>query len=113
MQHVLQNHRLYQLVNIAGDCGGVFKDINGHITSPAYPNIYPNNASCIYIISQPNDTYIELKILQFNLVFETTCNDDYLEIRDGYTEQSPLIGKFCGTNISRTLLSTQNNLWIR
>ena len=45
--------------------------------------------------------------------YDTTCNDDYLEIRDGYSAVSPLMGKFCGTNISRTIVSTQNNLWLR
>ena len=98
---------------IAGDCGGIFNDRNGHLTSPAYPNLFPNRDSCVYKILQPNDTYIKLKILQFNLTFDTTCNDDYLEIRDGITAESPLIGKFCGTDISTTIVSSQNNIWLR
>ena len=99
--------------NIAGQCGGVSKGRNGHLTSPNYPNLYPNNESCVYTISQPNDTYIKLKILLFNLTMDTTCNDDYLEIRDGITAESPLIGKFCGTDISTTIVSSQNNIWLR
>ena len=100
-------------LTFAGDCGGVFNARIGHLTSPAYPNLYPNNKSCVYKITQPSDTYIKLKILQFNLTFDTTCNDDYLEIRDGSTAESPLIGKFCGTDILTTIVSSQNNIWLR
>ena len=101
------------VVLIAGNCGGVFKNRNGHLTSPAYPILYPNSDSCVYKISQPNDTYIKLKILKFNLTFDTSCNDDYLEIRDGYTAASPLIGKFCGNDIPTAIESSQNNVWLR
>ena len=103
----------YCAENITGDCGGVFKDRNGHLTSPAYPILYPNSDSCVYQISQPNGTYIKLKILKFNLTFDTSCNDDFLEIRDGYTAGSPLIGKFCGNDIPTAIESSQNNVWLR
>ena len=98
---------------IAGDCGGIFKYKNGHLTSPAYPNLYPNRNHCIYQISHPNDTFIKLKILEFNLTFDTACNDDNLEIRDGITSESPLIGKFCGTDIPTIIVSSQNSIWLR
>ena len=76
----------------AGDCGGNFVNPNGHLTSPSYKHVYLDDAACIYTISQPNDTYIILTVLQFNLTFDETGNEDYLEIRDGYTKESPLIG---------------------
>ena len=101
------------LKKIAGNCGGVFKYKNGHLTSPSHPNLYPNSDSCIYQISQPNDTFIKLQMLQFNLTFDSACNDDYLEIRDGLTSESPLIGKFCGTDIPTDIVSSQNNIWLR
>ena len=103
----------YCFWNIAGDCGGIFIHRNSYLTSPAYQNLVSNHESCIYKVSQPNDTYIKLKILQFNLTFDTTCNDDYVEIRDGITAESPLIGKFCGTDIPSTIVSSQNNIWLR
>ena len=91
-------------LKISGQCGGIFKDKYGHLTSPGFPNLQ----SCIYEILQPNNTFIKLTILQFNLTFDTTCNDEFLEIRDGYTAESPLIGKFCGIggiDIPSTILS--------
>ena len=46
------------------------------------------------------------------------CNgitSDFMEIRDGNSDISPLMGKFCGdeTIIPPEMTSTQNQLWIR
>ena len=38
---------------------------------------------------------------------------DFLEIRDGNSEESPLIGKFCGDKSPASIQSTQNQIWIR
>ena len=99
--------------NNAGSCGGVFKEQRGHLSSPSFPNHYEKDKTCIYEISQLENTYIKLEILQFNLTYETTCNDDFIEIRDGYTEESPLIGKFCGDKNPAFIQSTQNQIRIR
>ena len=87
----------------------------GYLTSPSYPNVYPNDKICVYTIAQPEDTYIIIRVLQFNLIFSQGCNEDYLEIRDGYTRESPLIGQFCGNelHINQTIMSTQNNMLLK
>ena len=45
------------------------------------------------------------------------CIGDYLEIRDGPSEQSPLIGGYCGDETSLSLpieiQTTQENAWMR
>ena len=94
-------------------CGGNFTG-SGIITSPSYPNQYPHNADCIFVISQPIGTYIELNILNIDI----SCLDigpDYLEIRDGLLENSPLIGIFCGDTetVPGSVDSTQNHMRIR
>ena len=98
-----------------GNCGGSYTTRYGILTSPSYPDEYPNNADCIYTISQPNGTSLILKVLLFELNDEVNWNDniDFLEIRDGHTKDSPLIGKFCGSNIPLNIQSTQNNLWMK
>ena len=96
-------------------CGGTFSNDSGLLTSPMYPNPYPA-ADCIYIISQPNGTFVNISFLSVDI----TCEDhasgtDFIEIRDGNSEGSPLIGKFCGngTSIPPVMMSTQGNLRIR
>ena len=99
-------------------CGSVcheYSDSNGTITSPNFPKLYPHDAECIYTISQSNSTYINLTIIQFDI--EEVDSDlvcfDYLEIRDGGSWDSPLIGEFCGGAIPSSLQSTQNKIYMR
>ena len=62
------------------------------------------------MISLPNGTYVNLTVLVFQL---DDYNSAYLEIRDGESEASPLMGQFWGTNIPSNMVSTQNYMWIR
>ena len=93
----------------------------GLLVSPEYPEKYSDTDSysattCIYIISQPDGTYIELKI-QSDLnewgCGESNRDNDYLEFRDGDSETSQLMGQFCGTNIPKSIETSQNHLWMK
>ena len=114
-----------------GACGGSFTTPNGILTSPSYPDNYPANADCIYTISQPTGTVILLNILSIDTDFHVydyddysdyhqyggvTCHD-YLEIKDGASEQSPLIDDYCGDGTTVSLpiniQTTQNNAWLK
>ena len=101
----------------SGACGGSFSTSNGAITSPSYPDNYPDHAICIYTISQPNDTVIQLNFLSFILKDSSvsTCNyyDDNLEIRDGPLHESPLLARLCGSTIPAQIQSSQNQLWMK
>ena len=90
-------------------CGGNFTTPNGMLTSPLYPANYPLEADCVYTISQLTNTFLTLRFHNFDLV----KGRDYLEIRDGGSEESPLIGKLSGTDINNTLQTTQNKVWIK
>ena len=106
-----------------GQCGGVFKTLSGLLTSPSYPDNYPNEADCAYMITQLNGTYVNITLLVLDLPDiayefydggERTICHDYLEIRDGNSDESPLMGKLCGSNsLMLSMQSTQNNIWIR
>ena len=41
------------------------------------------------------------------------CVYDYLEIRDGHDDNSPLIGRFCGYNIPENVNSTSNTMYVK
>lgn len=108
-----------------GMCGGNFTSENGILTSPNFPENSPHNANCVYIISVPNGTYVNLKILvlEFNMKFiEGNTNicplRDCLEIKDGPSEQSrELIDGGYPSSPRQEMpvgaQSTQNHLWIR
>ena len=96
-----------------GACGGNFNVTNGTLLSPAYPKNYPDNADCTYTISQPNGTLILLNIVNIDIRSNPSCSDDMIEIRDGPSNDSPVLKKLCGNIIDDPILSTQNQLWIK
>ena len=57
------------MVDECGD-GGYNSSYGGIITSPSYPGNYPNNADCIYTISQPTGTVILLNFLSMDIEHE-------------------------------------------
>ena len=97
-----------------GECGGTFTTLlSGDITSPSYPDYYPHNTDCIYTISQPNGTVIMLNLLSIDIESHITCSYDYLEIRDGPSDDSPFLDKLCGSEIPAPIQSNQNQLWMK
>ena len=91
-----------------GTCGGNFSTMNGIFTSPAYPNNYPDNAYCVYAISLQDGTSILLNFVKVHIE-----SPDYLEIRDGPSEASPLLNKISRNEYPASLQSSQNHMWIK
>ncbi|XP_071514687.1 cubilin-like [Panulirus ornatus] len=96
-------------------CGGYLLDTEGVITSPYYPNNYPSNADCHWIIKVSLGKTIRLEFDDFKVLNTTpTCGGDYLVIRNGGSESSPFLGegKFCGVATPQVSESTSNLLRI-
>ena len=91
------------------------------VTFPfTYPNPYPNGASCVYLISQPVGTYVNISFLSMDIDCQKVQTSgglkaDYIELRDGYSEDSPIMAKICGngSNVPIVIMTTQNHLRIR
>ena len=99
-------------------CGGYYTNTSGILTSPSYPNPYPYNAECDYVISQPNGTCINLTINHFETeVVAGSCSLDYLDIEEGTSASPLIIGKYCGRIIGRdipiSIHSSQNFVRLR
>ena len=95
-----------------GECGGNFTTPNGQFTSPFSISIadsYPNFANCIYTISQPPDNVI---VLIFHSM-DIEERYDKLEIRDGPSMNSALIGIFDGNDVPAPIQTTQSQMWIK
>ncbi|RVE59186.1 hypothetical protein OJAV_G00201620 [Oryzias javanicus] len=104
----------YVSINASTDCGGTFTTPTGFFTSPNHPDNYPDNRDCIFKIIVELNMQILLNFTNFNLEgFLPSCSFDFVEIRDGGYETSPLIGKFCGDQKPPALVSHSNQLWVR
>ena len=82
---------------IVAGCGGKVKGEDGVITSPGFPGKYPNKRTCIWSIEVPTDKVVSFQFSMFDLEPHYFCKYDYLEIRDGWDDQSPQLGRYCTT----------------
>ena len=109
-------HIEYSTLEFFTSCGGSFLNSSGILTSPSHPNKYPELADCVYLITQPNGTYVNISFLNMDIdCQEMYSQSDYIEMRDGNSEDSPLMGRFCGngSNVPDIIQTTQNHLRIR
>ncbi|XP_039485939.1 cubilin homolog [Drosophila santomea] len=97
-------------------CGGTFTGRFGYIKTPNWPKNYGESQTCEWIIKAPFGHRIELVVHNFTLEASFTspsCWTDWLEIRNGDSEGSPLIGRYCGTEIPSRLPSFGNVLHLK
>ncbi|KOC70062.1 Cubilin [Habropoda laboriosa] len=103
----------YLFIDATKVCGGHYVKMTGVIRTPNYPERYPGRKDCEWIIEAPNRQRIILNVKKFDLEEHSNCIFDYLEIRNGGYDTSPLIGKFCGTVIPTEIVSQTNQLYLK
>ncbi|XP_076655704.1 cubilin [Halictus rubicundus] len=103
----------YVFMEASKVCGGHYVKTNGVIKSPNHPRQYPPGRECVWLIEAPNRHRVVLNVQSFELEPHRNCIFDYLEIRNGGYETSPLIGKFCGTEIPSQFISQANLLYLK
>ncbi|XP_068113667.1 tolloid-like protein 2 isoform X1 [Hyperolius riggenbachi] len=94
-------------------CGGSLKKDSGQIQSPNYPDDYRPDKRCIWTITVSEGYVVGLSFQTFEFETHDNCLYDHLQIRDGPSEDSPLIGQFCGYEKPDDIKSTSNTLWIK
>ncbi|XP_071475764.1 cubilin [Marmota flaviventris] len=102
----------YEAIDAA--CLEDYTDSSGTISSPNFPNNYPNNLECIYRITVEPNQQIALHFTNFSLEegINGNCIGDFVEIRDGGYETSPSLGTYCGSNLPPRIISHSNKLWL-
>ncbi|XP_068098520.1 CUB domain-containing protein 2 [Hyperolius riggenbachi] len=98
----------------SGECQDVFTAVKGNISSPRYPETYPNNIICQWNIKLPPGFRIKLFFkdleLEENNSLTEECDYDYVAAYDGQSEGDRPLGKWCGREIPSPVMSTKNNL---
>ncbi|XP_074731572.1 scavenger receptor cysteine-rich domain-containing protein DMBT1-like isoform X1 [Strix uralensis] len=83
------------LVTGASSCGGLLQGLSGSVQSPGYPDSYPNSARCVWRIQlRELDRRVELQFLDVELE-GSNCRYDAIEVYDGGSPGSPLLGTVC------------------
>ncbi|XP_048451708.1 neuropilin and tolloid-like protein 1 [Rhincodon typus] len=96
-------------------CGSWIKNPDGgFFTSPNYPNKYPPDRECTYIIEAAPRQSIELYFDEkYSIEPSWECKFDHIEVRDGPFGFSTEIGRYCGQNIPPFITSSGRYLWIK
>ena len=75
------------------ECGGTFTNLTGTIMTPDFPNNYPANVDCEWIITVPITHSLTLSFETFNIEQSAKCSYDSLEIWEGVKKDSPFLGE--------------------
>ncbi|XP_055381184.1 dorsal-ventral patterning protein tolloid isoform X2 [Condylostylus longicornis] len=95
-------------------CGGTFYiNDSQRIDSPNYPSEYLPDKECIWRIIVPDKYEVALQFQTFEIENHDNCIYDYVEIRDGNTADSELIGVFCGHKIPPTIKTNSNEMYVK
>ncbi|XP_017162838.1 CUB and sushi domain-containing protein 2 [Poecilia reticulata] len=89
-------------------CGGNLTHRTGTILSPGYPEPYLNSLNCVWKITVPEGSGIQIQVISF----VTEQNWDSLEVFDGGDNTDTLLGSFSGTTVPALLNSTSNQLYL-
>ncbi|XP_038654206.1 neuropilin-1a isoform X2 [Scyliorhinus canicula] len=92
----------YEVFKTGPECSKNFTAESAEIKSPGFPEKYPNNLECTYMIFAPATAEILLDFASFDLEPDDNsregmlCRFDRLEIWDGFPGVGLHIGRFCG-----------------
>ncbi|CAH2311202.1 CUB domain-containing 2 [Pelobates cultripes] len=97
-----------------GECREIFTTVKGNITSPRYPDLYPNNIICHWNIQLLPGFHIKIFFRDIELEERSSlskeCDYDHLSVYDGDSEDSPMLGRWCASDTPPPLTSSGNKL---
>lgn len=103
---------LEYFLEVSSDCQAILEDNEGIVTSPFYPDNYPDKTDCLTQIIVNPGLAVQLKFDIVELEYDTNCSYDFVAIYDGMTEDSPLLGHLCSNPENNTITSTNNTMLI-
>ncbi|XP_073514031.1 embryonic protein UVS.2-like [Phyllobates terribilis] len=105
---VIKINTLYQ----CGLCRGLLSNSSGSIISPNYPDSYPSNTTCTWLIRLPSNQ-IFLQFSAFDVQASPDCASDYLRVYDGVNRSAPLLlDRSCGAGQLPSMISTGGTMLI-
>ncbi|KAM6336656.1 LOW QUALITY PROTEIN: mannan-binding lectin serine protease 2 [Alca torda] len=94
----------------------VLQKMYGRITSPNFPNVYPNHKERIWNITVPKGYSVRIYFTHFNLELSYLCEYDYVKLSSGGRTLATLCGKDSTDTEeapdNKTYVSTDNNLMV-
>ncbi|CAL1294950.1 unnamed protein product [Larinioides sclopetarius] len=94
-------------------CGRTYQEPSSFFQSPGYESnrISTSHQRCEWRISATQGERISFEITGLDI--DPNCDSGYLEIRDGYWNKSPLLGRFCGNRVTKEkIISSGHRMFI-
>ncbi|KJH43150.1 CUB domain protein [Dictyocaulus viviparus] len=95
--------------------GACFFELNsptGKISSPNYPNNYPNNQNCTWHFVTTPGHRLTLTFSSFRIEEHSQCKYDSASIYDGGDTNALLVGTFCGAVPPPMFMSSMNQIFL-
>ncbi|XP_053737857.1 adhesion G-protein coupled receptor G6 isoform X2 [Synchiropus splendidus] len=89
----------------SSSCDLLLTQSPGQLTSPCYPQKYPNSLSCRWRLQAPAGSVVQLSFLDFELEEAPGCIYDRLVVNTGHAHLS-----FCGPTASGLTLNSSQNV---
>ena len=91
-------------------CGGNRTGVVGFLRSTNYPDNYENNQHCIWnVIAQPS-MKIQLRFSNMEIEPSSDCSYDYVEVKNGISANSSVIGRYCGSQVPNLIETSSNEM---
>ena len=112
------------VIRVKAVCGGYITSPRGYLTSPNYPQNYPNNSNCQWVVRMRPATTLQFQFVYMDLPNSNTeCSEDYLIMRNGERPTSPFFlinpsqgpnqnGHICGSTLPQTKNTSSNSLYV-
>ncbi|XP_023438358.2 CUB domain-containing protein 2 [Dasypus novemcinctus] len=91
-------------------CGGVLTGLSGALTSPEYPNNYPNSVECRWVIRASGAAAVKLVFVDFQVEASEECTYDYVAVLGGAGPARR--HHYCGGTRPPTLVSLGHELQV-
>lgn len=86
---------------------------SGTFESPFYPSKYPKSINCTWVITVPYGKLVKLSFTAFDVEWSSSCDEDYVQIYDGWSSASEVKTKLCGTSLPSDVSSTSRYLRVQ
>ncbi|KAL9973722.1 hypothetical protein ACROYT_G020211 [Oculina patagonica] len=92
---------------IQAGCGSV---VSNTLISPGYPNNYPSNMDCEYVVPIADGKELKIDFRDFDVGYLSSCKDDYLKITN---DKGQAFGVFCRHRTGKAVLVTGTSAVIK
>jgi hypothetical protein len=96
----------------AGSCTHHLRRPSGELSTPNFPENYPNKKECAWFITTTPGQRVRVQFIEFELEVHQECAYDSLQLFDGQSSQNKTLGKFCGSKVPHPVMSSSNSMYL-